>query len=489
MSQEAPSGIPTIHAKSRNRRGWSPRPFERRILLFLGDFLAAWVAWFAANGIWMWVAPGVYPPAAWLPFLLSRPGWFYLLPFIWLLLLVELYSDHRATHWEETRRGLMAALVLALLGYLGLYFYYAGQPGAPLLPRVSVAAFLVMAAACTGAWRALFLFGLLRRWFVRRVLIVGAGQNGRALVSHLRHLDPPAFFLVGFVDDDPRKQGEVVEGLPVLGTSEALPHLVETHAITDALVAIQGPIRGELFQALLDVQARGVEVAHMNAVYEELFQRVPIAHLDATWMIRSFMDEARKTTYYEALKRALDVVGALIGLAIWLALTPFIALAIYLESGRPIFFSQMRVGLHGEIFRVWKFRTMLPDEHRERGRWAPEDQDRITALGRFLRRTHLDEFPQFWNVLVGQMSLVGPRPEQPELVAMLEERIPFYRARLLVKPGLTGWAQVNMGYVGTLEETRIKLEYDLFYIKHRNLFFDLYILLRTFGAVLGARGG
>ena len=469
------------------RRGWNPRPVERRILLFLGDLVAAWVAWFLATAIWLWFA-GPIPWSQWPAFYLSRPRWFYLLPFLWLLFLVELYEDRRATSWEETRRGLLVVFFLALLAYLGIYFYLVSGAGPRLLPRVSVAAFLVLAGVFTATWRTIYIHVLLRRLFLRRALIVGAGANGQTLWTWLQQSVSHPFLVLGFVDDQPQKRGMRIGGVEVLGTSAELPQLVEQYAITDVLVAIQGPIRGELFQALLDVQAMGVEVSHMNAIYEEIFQRVPIAQLDATWMIRSFMDEARKTVYYEVAKRLVDIVGALVGLALLALLFPFIALWIYLESGRPIFFSQERVGRHGERFRVWKFRTMLPDAHRERGRWAPEDEDRITRFGRILRKTHLDEFPQFWDVLRGKMSLVGPRPEQPELVALLEDRIPFYRARLMVKPGLTGWAQVNMGYVGTLEDTRIKLEYDLFYIKHRNLLLDLYIILRTFGAIFGARG-
>ncbi len=474
----------------RPRHRWNPRPVERRVLLFLGDFVAVWLSWFLANLVWMWAGEGSISPLLWPRFFATRPLWFYGLPFLWLLFLVEMYDDHRASSWEETKRGLTVAFVLGLLAYLGLYFYLTSvQQKYRLLPRISVAAFLVLAGVLTATWRAFYIHVLLQRRFHRRVLVVGAGRNGRALWAWLHREGAHPYTVLGFVDDDPGKRNVRIGTASVLGTSGDLLALVERYAITDVFIAIQGPIRGELFQALLDLHAVGVEVSHMNAVYEELFQRVPINHLDATWMLRAFLDESRKTVYYEAGKRLLDVVGALVGLALFAAMTPFIALWIYLESGRPIFFRQERVGRHGERFRVWKFRTMLPDTRRERGRWAPEDQDRITPFGRFLRKTHLDEFPQFWDVLRGKMSLVGPRPEQPELVALLEEKIPFYRARLLVKPGLTGWAQVNQGYVGTLEETRTKLEYDLFYIKKRNLLFDLYIILRTFGAIFGARGG
>ncbi len=470
-------------------RRWKPRPVERRILLFLGDLVAAWFAWVLANLVWMWAGEGSISLILWPRFFATRPGWFYLLPFLWLFFLVEMYDDHRATSWEITKRGLMVASLLGVLSYLVLYFYLTSvEQKYRFLPRISVAAFLLFAVVLTAAWRWFYIHVLVQRYFDRRVLVVGAGRNGRALWAWLRKATAHPYHLLGFVDDDPARQNVQIGPFRVIGRSVDLPHLVAQYAITDVFVAVQGPIRGELFQALLDLQAMGVEVSHMNAVYEELFQRVPIAHLDATWMLRDFMDASRKTVYYEAGKRLLDVLGALVGLVLLAVMTPFIALWIYLESGRPIFFRQERVGKRGERFQVWKFRTMLPDTQRERGHWAPEDQDRITPFGRFLRKTHLDEFPQFWDVLRGKMSLVGPRPEQPELVALLEEKIPFYRARLLVKPGLTGWAQVNQGYVGTLEETRTKLEYDLFYIKNRNLLFDLYIILRTFGAVLGARG-
>ncbi len=461
------------------------------MLLFLGDFAAALLAWFLATLLWWYLERAASPlPPAWWDFTLSRPWWFFLLPLIWVVLLVDLYEDRRAASWEDTRKGLLGVLVVALMLYLALYFYLVSWRGARLLPRVSVAAFLLLAASLTALWRRLYIRVLLPRFFVRRALIVGSGPQAHTLWHWLHQSVSHPFLVLGLVDDHPTSgTNHRTDPLPHLGTAQELPDLVVHLAVTDVLVALQGPIPGHLFQALLDVQAMGVEVSHMNAIYEELFQRVPIEQLDTTWMLRAFIDEARKTVYYEAAKRLLDILGALVGLTLLALMFPFIALWIYLESGRPILFVQERVGRHGERFRVRKFRTMLPDTRRERGRWASEDEDRITPFGRFLRKTHLDEFPQFWDVLRGKMSLVGPRPEQPELVALLEQRIPFYRARLLVKPGLTGWAQVNMGYVGSLEDTRIKLEYDLYYIKRRNLMFDLYIILRTFGAIFGARGG
>jgi lipopolysaccharide/colanic/teichoic acid biosynthesis glycosyltransferase len=192
---------------------------------------------------------------------------------------------------------------------------------------------------------------------------------------------------------------------------------------------------------------------------------------------------------YEAAKRLVDIVGGLVGMLILLPLWPVIALLILLDSGLPIMYTQDRVGKGGKQFTILKFRTMIRDADAD-GTFRPasEDDERVTRFGRLLRRTHLDEFPQFWNVFRGIMSLVGPRAERGQLVTQYQKEIPFYRARLLVKPGLTGWAQINYGYVVDVKETAVKLEYDLYYIIHRSLVMDISIMLRTIGTVLGRKG-
>ncbi len=465
-----------------------PRPSEQRVLLVAGDVVAAFVALLIALGVWYGAG---LPYSAWRGFwgfAASRPLWFFALPLVWVLLLVDLYDDR---HARSRRRTLQGVLIAALLG-LGLYllFYFVLTTQRQVLPRLSVAVFLVSAPLTTLGWRHIYRH-IASRW-VRRLLIVGAGRHGREFVGYLRSPEgqmqhPVQIF--GFVDDDPAKQGQTFVGVRVEGTSRDLVALIERYAITDVVVAIVGEIRGNLFQALLDAQAAGAEVSHLLALYEETFQRVPIRHLAATWFVQSFVDQARKSIYYALAKRALDIGGALVGLGLLLLMGPFIAVAIALESGRPIFFSQQRVGRHGRVFRVYKFRTMRPIAESTTNRWATQKElQRVTRVGRILRKTHLDEFPQFANVLLGQMSIVGPRPEQPKLVEQLQQQIPFYRARLLVKPGITGWAQINQGYVASLEGTIRKLEYDLYYIKHRNLALDLIIILRTVAAVLGFRG-
>src|SRR5690606_14847195 len=173
----------------------------------------------------------------------------------------------------------------------------------------------------------------------------------------------------------------------------------------------------------------------------------------------------------------------------FLLVYPFVALAIILDDGRPVIYGQTRLGRGGQPYTILKFRTMCNNAEPDgKPQWAKEHDNRATRVGRFLRKTHLDELPQFINVIRGEMSLVGPRAERPELVDYFQKHVPFYRARLLVKPGLTGWAQVNFSYASTIEETIIKLEYDLYYIKHRSLITDLLIMLRTPPTMLGFRG-
>jgi len=185
----------------------------------------------------------------------------------------------------------------------------------------------------------------------------------------------------------------------------------------------------------------------------------------------------------------VDIIGGLLGSLVTLLILPFVTIAILLDDGRPIFYLQTRSGRNGRTYQIVKFRTMKTDAEADgQPKWASVDDHRNTRVGRILRRTHLDELPQFFNVLMGDMSLVGPRAERPELITLFQGQVPFYRARLLVKPGITGWAQINFGYASTVEETMVKLEYDLYYIKNRNLFMDAVILLRTPATVLGFRG-
>jgi exopolysaccharide biosynthesis polyprenyl glycosylphosphotransferase len=338
-------------------------------------------------------------------------------------------------------------------------------------------------------WRQLYISVFTAPQFVRRVLVVGGGKAGATLVKVIKNTWPPPFYLVGLIDDDPCKIGTQIEGYNVLGDNQQMLKIIAEQNISDLVLAISGEMNSNMFQAILEVEERSIEVTTMPRVYEEVLGRVPIFLLEADWIIRSFLDQAQTDAFYEATKRIIDIFGGMLGSLLQGVLFPFISLAIVLDSGFPIFHFQNRLGKNGQVFRLIKFRTMCQDAEKDGTPQLTRDKDdRITRVGWFLRKTHLDEWPQFINVLHGELSLVGPRSERPEQVEQLQQNIPFYRARLLVKPGLTGWAQINQQYAASVEEMGVKLEYDLYYIRHRNLMMDLIILLRTIGTVVGFKG-
>ncbi|HXF86630.1 MAG TPA: sugar transferase [Anaerolineales bacterium] len=477
------------------------RPSEHRTILFLGDLLMAALAVLAALYTWRqysdytktltWLAAGLSQArierllAEQGPFYQHAPFWFYLLPIVWVVLLVESYEPHVAGSGRKTTRSIAIAAFVGLLAY-SLIFIISQEPTS--LPRVGVGAFLLFASLLTLGWRMIFIRIYKTSGQRRRMFLIGAGKAGQTLAELYQTLGTRSFTIVGFIDDDPDKAGKSYYGIPVLGCSDQLLDLIDRYRISDLVVSINGEIRGSTFQAILDAQERGVEVTRMPILYEEMTGRVPVQHLESDWIIRSFVDGLRVSGFYELFKRVIDLLGGAVGLLIFGLTFPILGLAVWLDSGFPIFFSQPRMGRGGTLFTIYKYRSMYQNTDNQTHHIAMENDRRVTRVGRFLRKTRLDELPQFWNVLRGEMSLVGPRAELPELVAEYQKQIPFYRARLLVKPGLTGWAQINYGYVSTVTETIVKLEYDLYYIKHRTIAMDLQIILRTIGTVLRRTG-
>jgi len=460
---------------------WGLRLSERRALLITGDVVCAGLGLLLA--LWLWTLTSGAQFSA--EYLASKAIWAVVLVPAWLLLSGGLYDLRRAAFWPATLAGLLSAAGASLVLYLVIYFL------APLglLPRLVVLYFVVATAAFELAWRTVYIRVFVSTYFQRRALVVGAGWAGQAIIRALSEFQAWHYTVVGLIDDDPAKQGQVIEGVPVFGGYDRLLAAAHAEQVSELILAINGEVRGELFQALLDCQAHGVPIVRVLRLYEQITGRVPIERLEADWLVTSFMERVRLDTVFLFTRRLLDLAGALLGLLPLLLVLPWVALLIRLESPGPIFYRQVRAGLGGRPFRLLKFRTMIAGAEADGlARWASPSDARVTRVGRFLRRTRLDELPQVWNVLRGDMSLVGPRPERPELIAVLEREIPFYRARLLVRPGLTGWAQVNYGYGRSVEDARVKLEYDLYYIKHQSLWLEAIILLRTVAVVLGMQG-
>jgi exopolysaccharide biosynthesis polyprenyl glycosylphosphotransferase len=326
-------------------------------------------------------------------------------------------------------------------------------------------------------------FALRRITPASRLLIVGWSPGARELVHEIRDSAVGGFTIVGALasaDDTPR-YGDI----PMLGSVENLGQVVaETRP--DIVVLAPGPNRPTAFEHLLEAAEAGFRVVELAQFYEHAFGRVPVRDLTWAWFMSVL--HLYQQPYTSAAKRAVDIVGAVILIVLTLPLYPLLALLIRRSPG-PIVVRQERLGEHGHVFTMYKFRSMHENaETPGQAVWAGVDDPRVTGVGRLMRRLRLDELPQLWNVLKHDMSLVGPRPERPEFLDQLSEAVPFWTRRHLVRPGITGWAQVRRGYTADAGSTMEKLSYDLWYIRHQSITVDIAICLRTLAVlVLGDR--
>lgn len=445
------------------------RSSERRAALLAGDAVAVTAAVILA--LWTWSITAGFPLN--LDFLRARGVWFVSVP-IWLVALMPTRGRAVALDPAGTARGIVRAGAALLLFYLAAFFFAGGAR----LPRLIALYVLWDGTLLVLAWRLVAQWSLTRAPFSRRVLIAG---SGRALDVTRELLGRPEF-------RDAQIAG-VVDGTTPDAAAPPIDDLAARLDVTDLVIAMQSDLDDDWVQRLIRCQERGVHVVRMTQLYEETLRRVPVGHLEPSWLLTSFFDVARYRDRSPIAKRLFDIAaGVLLGAA-GAVLLPIVALAILVSSGPPVFYRQRRLGRGGREFDLWKFRSMTQDAERDgAARWSPPGDPRVTRVGRLLRRTRLDELPNVVSILRGDMSVVGPRPERPEFADLLERDVPFYRARLIVRPGLTGWAQVNLPYGDSVEDASAKLEYDLYYIKHQSLWFDTLIVLRTVGTLLRLGG-
>ena len=444
--------------------------------------------------------------------------WFFLDEYKWSFLpvgityLAVLYVANLYDHYQDFRRHenfgrvILACLVGTLLVSL-LYCY----PSWRIIPRNFIEWHALAFIWLTALWRYCFSAFALPARLQRNVLIIGAGTSGGKMAATIRQQPNSGLRLIGFVDDDPRKAGEIVDGVPILGTSQTLPRLVKEHAVGLVVMAITHEKSSSLLDSLARLPFRGNQLTDMPSLFEFLTGKVPTDHISDFWLFLNSLN--RRMIYYCHFKRLTDLILAAFLLALTWPLMIMIGLAIRLDSSGPVFFRQERMGQEGKPFQIRKFRTMVENAEESGPQFATSNDSRITRIGRILRILRLDELPQLLNILKGEMSFIGPRPERevfgqeflapvPEVrsgrrasdppgtqvVCGYREKVPHYSYRLLVKPGITGWAQVMHHYTATLEETKEKLEYDLYYIKNMGLLLDLAILLKTIRIVLFGRG-
>ncbi len=397
----------------------------------------------------------------------------------------DLYDLKRVADRRELFVGLVQALGAASFVLAAIYYWFPDLIiGRGIFMIAAVLILLVVAG-----WRLAFEWLSGRVGPRERLLLVGTNQVAVDLASELfQRRQELGVEIVGFVDADPSKVGAAVLNPGVIGTIEDIPSIVRARGVDRVVVSLVDA-RGKLpMEKLLDMKLDGVTFDHLPSVYEEYTGKIAVENLRPSWLI--FSAGFKKSRTLAMSKRSLDVVLASIGLVVGLPLMAIIALAVRLSSPGPILYRQRRVGLRGHIFQVYKFRTMRDDAEAATGPvWAAKDGDaRVTPIGRTLRRTRLDELPQLWNILIGEMSFVGPRPERPEFVKDLTRDIPYYGQRHVVRPGLTGWAQVRYTYGASTEDALQKLQYDLYYIKNLSIGLDLYIMFETIKTVVLQRG-
>jgi exopolysaccharide biosynthesis polyprenyl glycosylphosphotransferase len=464
---------------------------ERRLLLVFGDLVSISCGSIAA--LWLWSSLSVRQFNAEL--VQSQLVWMLVVGIIWQfwLIVIDLYNLRLAVRRPATtKRILLGAAVIGLL--YTTYFFVRAVPLASsgttgMLPplRLAPALGILSISLLLIGWRLTYSAVLGAAHSRRRLLILGAGSAGTTLsqvaLNHA-HID-----LVGFVDDDQAKQSTVIDNVPVLGGHESLLRFVRTYGIDEIALAISAGVTGDMFQTIMDCHERGVSVTPMPIMYEQLAGRVAVEHIGSQWYVALPLAPGNTNLLFRIIKRAMDIVFGAVLMLVFLLTLPVIALAIRLDSRGSIFYRQERVGLHGVPYFVLKYRSMISDAEKDgHARWASKGDSRITRIGNFLRKTRIDELPQAWNVLRGEMSMVGPRPERQHFIDTLQQQIPFYRTRLAAKPGLTGWAQVSYGYGATVEDAMVKLQYDLYYLKHQSPWFDFIILLRTIAVVLRMKG-
>lgn len=347
--------------------------------------------------------------------------------------------------------------------------------------------FLGVAIPAFSIWR--FLFAEIKHLprFHLRAVIVGVNAAGKIVAQELKNSRSSSIKLLGYIGENTEER-TYHNGLPILGDRDSLHYMVYHNMIDTIIIALEYGANPGLFKEAIDAAQFGISVVPMTVAYENCAGKIPVEHVGDQWYA-ALQSEHVISPLYLFWKKGFDLFCGMIGMLLLAVVTPVLALFIYLDSPGPIFYSQERVGFRGRPFRIYKFRSMRTDaEGKGQAIWASKSDSRVTRIGRFMRATHLDELPQLYNILRGQMSMIGPRPERATFIKELEKTIPFYGHRLAVKPGLTGWAQVKYRYGSSDNDALIKLQYDLYYIKRQSFMLDLFIILNTVIEVLYRRG-
>ena len=450
---------------------------ERKILLRIFDVMSVFVSLYLVGDIFNFNYLNI-----------STTNFYWIIVLAVYILFIgsvfEMYNLQVASNQYQIIKSIILTSSTTVLVYLLTPIY------TPFLPskRLEILIFFFSVFGALFIWRMIYVRFFASNRFVKKVILVCDQDQAKELVEGLTSVDPH-YRVLGFVNSDSASSNS--EKLKIKSISiENLAKFVRQNSISEIVVASQKTdgITVNLYNQLITLLEKGYIIREYTQVYEAITHRIPVQYVSRDFYRYFPFSRSNQNHLYLLIVRILEILISIIGLSVGLLLLPLILIGNFFGNRGKLFYTQERVGKNGEVFNIMKFRTMVKNAEKDGAVFATSNDTRITPFGKILRKSRIDEFPQFINILKGDMAVIGPRPERPIFVKEIAEVMPFYETRHVIKPGLTGWAQVNYSYGETIEDSLIKLQYDLYYIKHRSLFLDFNIIFKTLSTILFYRG-
>ena len=451
---------------------------ERKVLLRLFDiFSVILVLYFVGNTF------------AFDYFTITKENWswiFVLILYVSIFgTIFEIYDLQKSSNIEKTYVNIVLTVSITVL------FYFLTPFLTPVLPenRLQILGFYFSILSALFLWRFIYITFIVSPRFYKKGLIVGETSNIEAIVQAFNDADPN-YKIVGFINCEARKDKKVKFKGIVEYSPKQIYQIIKDEDISEIVIASYDSesITTEIYTDLITLLEGGVPIKEYTQVYEDMTHRVPVQFVGKDFYKYFPFSRSNQNKMYLFFNRLFDILISIIGILGGVVSLPFVLIGNFIGNRGPLFYTQERIGKNGNLFKIIKYRTMVKNAEKDGIAWAKKNDVRITPFGKFLRHARVDEIPQFINILRGDMSLIGPRPERPHFVRELSQLIPFYETRHIVKPGLTGWAQVKSKYASSVDDSLIKLQYDLYYIKHRSFFLDINILIKTLSTVIFFRG-
>ena len=397
----------------------------------------------------------------------------------------ELYDLQKSSKIEKVFTTIVLSVSVTVLFYFLTPFF------TPILPdnRLQILFFYFSILTALFIWRFLYITFIVSPRFFKKVLIIGETSNIKSIVEAFKMADPN-YKITSFINCEKNRTKSVKFKGIVEYSPKQIYQVIKDESISEIVIASYNSesITPEIYRDLITLLEGGFPIKEYTQVYEEMMQRVPVQFVGKDFYKYFPFSRSNQNKMYLFFHRFFDVLISLVGTLIGIVLLPLVLLGNAIANRGPLFYSQERIGRNGNLFKIIKFRTMVKNAENGNAVWAKRNDVRITPYGKFLRNSRLDEIPQFINILKGDMSLIGPRPERPYFVKELSQVLPFYETRHIIKPGLTGWAQVKTRYGSSVDDSLLKLQYDLYYIKHRSFFLDINILVKTLSTIIFYRG-